>query len=144
MRYGFSEFESDVKILAKELMGSWRPDAIVGVARGGMSLAHFLSIALNTRNCFSLNSIHYDDRQKLDFIKIFNVPDLSSFKRVLVVDDIVDSGETMSAIMELLKRDFSGDFKSLSIFYKKSAIYTPDFSLREASEWVEFCWDIEI
>lgn len=121
------------------------PDALVAIARGGLSLGHSLAVALKTRNLFALNSIHYDDTRKLDSVEVFNIPNLSAYKRVLLIDDIVDSGESLSEIKRILKVKFPHiELKIATIFYKKTALLQPEFSVKEASEWVEFYWDIEL
>ena len=140
--YPFEEFSADVKVLAAKIKAEFEPEVILAIARGGLTLGHFLAMRLNNRNLFVLNSIHYDDTQRLDSLKIFNVPDLSAHKRVLIVDDMIDSGETMSAIKSLLAGKFPRvEFKIATIFYKQNAILQPDFTLKEATEWIEFFWE---
>ena len=140
--YPFEEFQIDAKILAAKIKAEFEPEVILAIARGGLTLGHFLAMRLNNRNLFVLNSIHYDDTQRLDSLKIFNVPDLSAHKRVLIVDDMIDSGETMSAIKSLLADKFPRvEFKIATIFYKQNAILQPDFTLKEAKEWIEFFWE---
>ncbi|KAA6224940.1 MULTISPECIES: phosphoribosyltransferase [unclassified Campylobacter] len=140
--YSFNEFKKDVKTLAKDIK-KFNPQALVAVARGGMSLAHSLAVILNNRSLFCINSIHYDDTNKLDNIKIFNIPDLSGFERVLVIDDIVDSGESLVAINNILKEKYPLiEFKIATIFYKKAAIIKPDFKVKKTKEWIDFFWDI--
>ncbi|WP_297192981.1 phosphoribosyltransferase family protein [uncultured Campylobacter sp.] len=143
--YSYDEFKEDVKILARQIKKDFNPDAIVAVARGGLSLAHSLATALSNRNLFVLNSIHYDDTKKLDYIKIFNIPDLKEFKKVIIVDDLVDSGESMMEIKKVLSEKFKEiDFKVATIFYKDKAIFKPDFYAKEAFGWIDFYWDIDI
>lgn len=143
--YTYEEFRVDVKILAKDIKENFNPEVLLAVARGGMSLGHSLAVILNTRNLFSLNSIHYDDTKKLDTIEIFNIPDISKYKKVLLVDDIVDSGESLLEIKRVLQEKFSHiEFKIATIFYKKSALLKPDFKVKEAKEWVNFFWDIRL
>ncbi|ARJ57008.1 phosphoribosyltransferase [Campylobacter cuniculorum] len=143
--YTYEDFKEDVKILAKEIKKDFQPDALVAVARGGMSLGHSLAVALNNRNLFSLNSIHYEEKQKLDEVKIFNTPNLKSYQKILLIDDIVDSGESLTQISKLLKQEFPQiKLKIATIFYKKSASLIPDFKVKEAKEWVNFFWDIDI
>lgn len=140
--YPFDEFESDVKVLAKRVQAEFMPEVILAVARGGLTLGHFLAMRLNNRRLFVLNSIHYDDTQRLDELQIFNVPDLSEFRKVLIVDDMIDSGETMSAIKSLLQGKFPQcEFKVATIFYKQNVLFKPDFTLKEAKEWIEFFWE---
>ena len=139
--YSFNEFQEDVSQLVEDTR-TYNPDIILAVARGGVSLGHFMANRMNIRALFTLNSIHYDDTKKLDTIEVFNIPELGKEKRVLVVDDIVDSGESMAEIMKILKEKFPENrFKTAVIFTKKEAIFTPDFKCHEAKEWIKFFWD---
>ncbi|TEY00516.1 phosphoribosyltransferase [Campylobacter sp. US33a] len=143
--YSYNEFKEDVKTLARKIKKDFDPDVLLAIARGGMSLGHSLAVALNTRKLFALNSIHYDDTKKLDTIEIFNIPDLSQYKKILLIDDIVDSGESLVEIKRVLLEKFPHiELKIVTIFYKKSALLQPDFKIKEAKEWVEFYWDIKI
>lgn len=143
--YSYDEFEKDIKNFAIKIRDEFNPDCIVGIARGGLTLAHCLSVALKTRNCFSLNSIHYDENERLDTINIFNIPDLKDFKRILLVDDIVDSGESMIAIRQAISKRYpQSEIKISTIFYKPKALIKPDFSIHEAKDWIEFFWDVRI
>ena len=137
IKYKFDEFVSDVRNLGDKI-AKFNPDALIAIARGGMTLGHFLAINLDTRNLFALNSIHYNDTQKLDTLQIFNIPDLTNFKRIVIVDDIIDSGESM------LREKFPHcEFKIATIFYKKTAILSPDFAVKEANDWIEFFWEVK-
>ena len=143
--YSYDEFAVDVKRMAKQIKDEFDPEVILAVARGGLTLGHSLAVALNNRNLFTLNSIHYEDTNKLDTIQIFNVPDLSAYKKILLVDDIIDSGESMVEIKrELLKRYPNLDIKIATVFYKEKALLLPEFKVKEAHDWVEFFWDIHI
>lgn len=143
--YSYDEFAVDVKRMAKQIKDEFDPEVILAVARGGLTLGHSLAVALENRNLFTLNSIHYEDTNKLDTINIFNVPDLSAYKKILLVDDIIDSGESMVEIKrELLKRYPNLDIKIATVFYKEKALLLPEFKVKEAHDWVEFFWDIHI
>jgi len=143
--YSYDEFAVDAKKMAKQIKDEFDPEVILAVARGGLTLGHSLAVALNNRNLFTLNSIHYEDTNKLDTIQIFNVPDLSKYTKILLVDDIIDSGESMVEIKrELLKRYPNLDIKIATVFYKEKALLLPEFKVKEAHDWVEFFWDIHI
>ena len=143
--YSYDEFAVDTKKMAKQIKDEFDPEVILAVARGGLTLGHSLAVALNNRNLFTLNSIHYEDTNKLDTINIFNVPDLSKYTKILLVDDIIDSGESMVEIKrELLKRYPNLDIKIATVFYKKKALLLPEFKVKEAYDWIEFFWDIHI
>ena len=143
--YSYDEFAVDVKKMAKDIKDEFDPEVILAVARGGLTLGHSLAVALENRNLFTLNSIHYEDTNKLDTINIFNVPDLSAYKKILLVDDIIDSGESMVEIKrELLKSYPNLEIKIATVFYKQKALRLPEYKVKEAHDWVEFFWDIHI
>ncbi len=142
--YSYDEFKDDLKKLLP-LIKNENFDAILGVARGGLSISHMLAESLNLRACFSINSIHYEDTKKLNSIKIFNIPDLNEYKKVLIVDDIVDSGDTMVGILKVLREKYPNvKFKIASIFYKKIAQIKPDFYIKESEDWIEFFWSCDL
>ncbi len=141
--YSYEEFRDDIKIL-KSKISTFSPDTLIGISRGGLMPGLFLAHSLDTNRLFTLNAIHYDDTKKLDSMEIFNLPNLSSAKRVLVVDDIVDSGDTVEAVLKLLRGNYPDiEFKIASIFYKPSASIQPDFSVREAKGWIDFFWEVD-
>ncbi len=55
--------------------------------------------------------------KKLDTFDIFNIPNLENASKVLIVDDIIDSGETMREIFKLLRNKFPHvEFKLATLF----------------------------
>ena len=145
MFYSYEEFVVDAKKMAAQIKSEFSPDVILAVARGGLTLGHALAVALDNRNLFTLNSIHYDDTRKLDTIAVFNIPDLGKFKKILLVDDMVDSGESMIEVKRRLLEAYPElQIKLATVFYKQKALILPDYKVKEAREWVEFFWDIHI
>jgi len=142
--YSYDECLEDCKQLVPALK-EYNPDAIVSIARGGLLIGQLLSYGLDNRELFSINCVHYDDTIKLDSFKISNIPDLSQCNKIILVDDIIDSGETMVEIVKVLSEKYHQcEIKIASIFYKKSALIQPDFKVREAKEWIEFFWEVDI
>ncbi len=139
--YGYDEFAKDSKKLLEKVR-VYNPDTLLLVARGGLSLGHLLSIGLDIRATYSINSISYDNEKKLDNCKVFNVPDLSKSKKVLIIDDIIDSGETMINVKSAIQSKYPKcDYKIATLFYKKTAKIAPDFYINEANEWIDFFWE---
>jgi len=141
--YSYEECVKDCRALAPQLK-EYNPDALIAIARGGLTLGHLLSEALETREIYTLNSIHYDGMKKLDTFDIFNIPDLSRRHRVVLIDDIIDSGESMVEILKILKDKYPHcEFKVATIYYKPTALMQPDFTIREAKGWIEFFWEVD-
>jgi len=142
--YGYDLFINDTQILVDKSR-DFKPEILLAVARGGLTLSHLMAQAFNIRDLYTLNSIHYDGEKKLDSFDVFNIPDLSWANRVLIIDDIVDSGETMKEILFILKEKFPNiEFKIATLFYKNTALIKPDFSIREANEWIDFFWEVDV
>ncbi len=143
--YSYDEFLQDVFSIAKDVKRDFNPDVILAVARGGMTFGHFLAEALQMRDLYSLNSIHYDYQEKLDTVEIFNIPDLSKKKKILLADEIVDSGETIMEIRKTLIEKFPHiEVKIATLYYKDKALLKPEFCARHADDWINFFWDIKL
>jgi xanthine phosphoribosyltransferase len=139
--YSYDNFKNDTNKLI-DLVKNSNFDAIVAVARGGLTLSHVMAEGLDIRQVQSIRTELYDKTDKRDQISIFAKCDFKSAKKVLVVDDIADSGDTLKAVMKYLENDFSDiDFSSATLFYKKTSIYKPDFWINETKEWIEFFWE---
>ena len=142
--YSYDLFKNDTQILVDKCR-DFEPEILLAIARGGVTLSHLMAQALDIRNLFTLNSIHYEKEEKLDTFNIFNIPDLTNAKKVLIIDDIIDSGETMKEILSILNEKFPKiEFKIATLFYKSTALIKPDFCVREANEWIDFFWEVDI
>ena len=141
--YSYEDFLADTKRLIQKI--DWEFDTIIPIARGGLSLAHLLGEYYNIREVYSINTIGYDDTLKLESVKVFNIPDLGKAKNVLIVDDIVDSGDTMVEVLKVLRHRYPDvAFKVASLFYKKSAKRAPDWYVQEADCWIDFFWSVDL
>ncbi len=141
--YPYSEFLIDIQTLVQKI--DQKCDAILAISRGGLTLAHFLGEHYKIREVYAINTIGYEDTQKLESLKVFNIPDLTATKTVLIVDDIVDSGDTLIAVLEVLQGRFPDTvFLSSSIFYKSTAKIKPTWFVKEAKEWIDFFWSVDI
>ena len=141
--YSYNSFKKDTRLLLKQFSDD-DFDTIIGVARGGLTLAHMLSEALEIRNVQSISTQLYDDTHKRDCITITDSCSLQTSKNILLVDDIADSGETLKALYNHLTLTYPDlHFKTATLFYKSSSVYEPDFWVKEADTWIEFFWEVD-
>lgn len=140
--YGYENFKEDTVSLVKQVK-EFSPHGIIGIARGGLALAHCLAEGLELREVQTLRTELYDDTQKREFISVFNQCVFTEdVKKIIVVDDIADSGDTLDAVMNDLRGKHPNiEFKSATLFYKKTSVYEPDYWVNEANEWIEFFWE---
>ena len=140
--YSYAAFSKDTRELIQEVK-DFEADAILAIARGGLTLAHAMAEGLDVRDVQSIRTELYDGACKRSDLTLFGECVFEEkIRRVLVVDDIADSGETLAFIMEYLKRTFPLiEFKSCALFYKKTSVYEPDVWINEANAWIEFFWE---
>ena len=141
--YPYEEYKQDLKTLIQKIDQPF--DAILGIARGGLSMAQMLGEYYDLREVYAINTIGYDDTEKKDSVEVFNIPDLKSAKQVLIVDDIVDRGDTLVEVLKVLNKKYPAvTFLTASLFYKKTAKITPIWYVKEPEGWIEFFWSEDL
>ncbi len=131
--------------VAKKVNNSgYKPDMIVGLARGGWVLARVLCDLIGVKDLVSLKVEHWgvtatpDGKAKLKYP--LNV-DLTE-KNVLVVDDITDTGESMHVTVDYLKSLKPSEIKTAALRHITSSKFMPDYFGEERSwRWVIFPWN---
>lgn len=144
--YPYEEFLKDARALFAKVDGKiGKPDAIIAIARGGLTLAHMLSLRWNLREVYTLNAISYDGNQQKELI-IKNIPKIEPrIKKILIVDEIIDSGKSLSKIVKILKEDNSRvDFFTAVIFQKENVAFEADFFIKEPGDWIDFFWERDV
>jgi xanthine phosphoribosyltransferase len=141
--YPYQEFRDDLKTLTKKIDQKF--EVILAISRGGLSMGQMLGEFYNIREVYAINTVGYDDTEKLNKVTVFNIPCLEMTKRVLIVDDIVDSGDTLVEVLKVLESKYPTiEFFTASIFYKPTASIEPTWWVNEAKDWIEFFWSEDL
>ena len=150
-----SELE-DKEILSLELFGQaqeelaqqiadsdFSPEVLVAVARGGMLPGGALTYSLGVKLTDAINVEFYTDVNETlaDPILLAPLLDTDSIRgrRILVVDDVADSGRTLALVLKLL-RGFGAEVRSAVLYTKPRTVVQPDFSWRTTDKWIVFPW----
>jgi hypoxanthine phosphoribosyltransferase len=138
-RFGTAARELAITIAADR----FRPDAIVGIARGGLTLAGALGYALGVKMLGSLNVEFYTDVEKTRDAPIVLPPTLDreslAVKSILLVDDVADSGRTLALVVELLESGGS-EVRTVCLYAKPQTMIEPTYVWRHVEGWIEFPW----
>ncbi len=133
------------ELAAKITASGFVPDYIIGVCTGGLIPLYFLAKKLgNIKNILTVSAKSYDKDRKKD-LQIVYVPEIDlSGKRVLLVDEIVETGDTLKQISELFDTKYKvGELKTavLAVNTEKWK-FKPDFYIvEEKGDWVVFPWE---
>ena len=138
-------FQSLAEETARKIAESgYEPDFMVGLARGGWVLSRVLCDYLGVKDLVSLKVEHWgvtatpDGKARIKYP--FDV-DLTG-RRVLVVDDITDTGESMIVAMDYVKPLNPLEVRTASLLHITSSGFTPDYYGDEISwRWVIFPWN---
>lgn len=141
--------------IAQQIADSgWMPDLIVAIARGGMLPAGAISYALGVKANGAINVEFYTGVGKTMLEPEILEPymDISSLegKRVLIVDDVADSGKTLKLIMDLIAKEGLSigsraakvDARSATIYLKPTSIIKPDYVFKQTDKWINFPWSV--
>ena len=129
------------KELAKKIMESgYKPDIIIAIARGGYAPARLLCDLLDIHDLVSIQILHWGRAAEITAKAHVKYPiniDLSE-KRVLLVDDICDTGDSIIVAKDyILKNCKPKDLKvAVMQWISTVAKIKPDFYVEEVKEWV--------
>lgn len=141
----WSDIEASLLALADSINESgYRPDMIVGIARGGWVVARILSDLLDVRDLASIKIEFYrgvDEKVKVP--KITQPISASpKGKIVLVADDVADTGESLILAQRHLIDQGARAMKVATIHYKPWSKFRPDFYFLETDDWIMYPWEI--
>ncbi|MCG2872579.1 MAG: phosphoribosyltransferase [Acidilobus sp.] len=120
----------------------WTPDMVVAVARGGYVPARLLCDYLGVTDLVSLQSQHWVEAakaaQKAIIRNAYSIE--ARGLKVLVVDDIVDTGETLALARDFIRAEWKPeDVRTAALqWISPIAKFKPDYYYIEVKDWTWF------
>ena len=134
----FDEYLDTVEKLSIEINKAYKPTVLVGIMRGAAPIIDILSRILKLPTAYvviqSYSGKGLEDHQG-DLIfsrEISSIASEKDFKKVLLVDDLSDTGLTLNKSIEWLKnynpiKNHINEIKTACLWKKKSSKFIPDF-----------------
>ena len=140
--YKWKEMRRDVNTLCREiLLDKFDPDVIVGLSRGGLTPGVMMSHWMEK----PFKSIKASLR---DFPEWEDYLPRKTDERVLIVDDICDSGETFHKIREHIneRKENGVDVRFATLWWNNECNFEPHYYINEIAKdttktWIHFCWE---
>jgi len=122
---------------------NFKPDVIVGVSRGGWPPARVMSDLLENPNLANVTAEFYVGVAETKGKPVITQPVSVSVKgkKVLVVDDVADTGESLRLVRSHLGERGATEIKIATIYYKPWSVLIPDYYEKETSSWIIFPWE---
>lgn len=154
------QLRTDSYILASKVVkDGFEPDFMVGIWRGGAPIGicvhEFLKYkGINTDHISIRTSRYTGIDETSETITVHNLgylaEKLTSASKVLLVDDVFDSGRSIEAILHEMKlkcgENMPLDVRVATIYYKPSRNETgkvPEYFVTESTEWIVFPHELE-
>ena len=134
----FEDYNKIVEKLAIEIHEKFKPTVLVGIMRGAAPILDILSRILKLPIAYiviqSYSGDGMEDKQgELMFAReISSLAKEDDFKKVLLIDDLSDTGLTLNKSIEWLKnyeptKNYIQEIKTACLWKKKSSTFEPDF-----------------
>ncbi len=137
----------DALLYARRLADSVRdsgfePDTIVAILRGGVVIARLLSDFLNVRDIRSIRVVHYEALEKKEGAEVVEpLPTRLDGKKVLLVDDVADTGDSLIVAKRHLEEKGASEVRVATMHYKPWSKFKPDYYSEETDAWVIYFWE---
>ena len=146
-RMTWDELGRGTRELAAQIAAAgYRPDLIVGIARGGLLVSGALSYALDVKNSFTMNVEFYtgvDERLPVPML-LPPVPELVDLQdaRMLIADDVADTGLTLRLVKDFCAGKV-GEVRCAVLYEKPRAVVNCEYVWRRTDRWIDFPWSAD-
>jgi uncharacterized protein len=123
------------KLAIKIFQSGWEFDNILCLARGGMRPGDILSRVFDKPLAIMSTSSYRSEagtlQGNLDIARYITTPRGEIAGKVLLVDDLADSGVTLASVMDQLRNNYKPvtELRSAVIWTKALSKFTPDYSV---------------
>ena len=122
-------------------------DLVVAISRGGLLPGLIISEAYNVPlDIIVASSYTKENKQsklKLGKPSYLCFPDITKESKILIIDDLCDTGKTMQVVVDLYKEKGFNNIRTSVLYYKRGSQFDPDYFVAGADEnsWIEFPYE---
>ncbi len=143
----WQDIEKCVQQLADNIRESrFTPDILVGITRGGLIPLALLSEELDITNIITFSATSYSGTRRGELLITYRPAVDLRGKKVLLIDEIADSGTTLFAIAhELKEKYYVSELKTAVLaINQQHCIQHPDYFCIEDTRWIVFPWEKDL
>lgn len=130
-------YAASYKLALKIMESGYRFDTVIAVARGGFPIARFVCDFLNIHQLGALQITHYlagaSELEKMRIIASVNTT--VAGKNILIIDDVNDSGKTLTAASDHIQAMHPALVKTAVLHEKPGTVFKVDFVAEKITEW---------
>lgn len=140
----WSEFGGFVLSLAKNILKSGEEfDRLVALAKGGTAIARPIGDLCGIKEFSSMQIEFYTGIATTNRTPVItqDIPVKIKGEKILVIDDIADSGETLTVADKYITLHGADVIKTATLITKPWTKFKPDYSFYQTEAWVIFPWE---
>ena len=132
----YHDIHTDCIELAKKIKKKYKPEKLILISRGGLIPGSIIANYLGIQDVDVIALKTYADRKRSKEIKVYKR--IKSEKKLVVIDDLVDSGETAKIVKEMMPNS-----KFVVLYAKTSGKKQADLHIYnfKDSDWIVFPWE---
>ncbi len=133
-----------IKVSESIVKDNYKPNIVVGVARGGVVIAKIIEDILGIGNMTSIEvKLYRGINDRGEEARIAQpLPVSVKGLRILLVDDVSDTGTTLSVAYNYLKEQGAIEIRTATLMIKPWTRFRPNYYAGEATAWIIFPWEI--
>lgn len=143
--YSWKEFGEHVFAIAKSIVELGDQfDRIIALAKGGTAIVRPIADLCGIKELSSIQIEFYTGIETTARTPVItqSLPVKIKDERVLIIDDVADSGETLILATNYIKQHGAVDIKTATLVIKPWTKLKPDFTYYKTEAWIIFPWEI--
>lgn len=124
----------------------YKPSIVVAIGRGGLVPGRVLCDYLHIKDLTTIKVEHWGITATPDKKAVIKFPLCADIKdkRVLLVDDTTDTGDTLIVSTEYLRSFGPKEVRTAALIHKACSAITPDYFIRKVFKWkwIIFPWHL--
>jgi len=140
----WAEVEKYTSDLSEQIHSTYKLDTLLVVMKGGAVVGVLVADRLNISRIYTVSLRSYEKVGLRGGVEVYQKPPKECIedKRVLIVDDIVDSGQSLTTVIQLTREYGAKDVRSATLLIKESAECIPDYYSHKVRGWVFYPWEV--
>ena len=133
-----------LRLSERVVESGFKPDVVVGIARGGWIPARVLSDVLYADSLQNIRIEYYSDVGKKGREPKITQPITGSLegKSILLVDEVADTGDSLYYAIEHVEALGAGEVKTAVLHWKPWSRVKPDFYMVQTEKWTVYPWEL--
>jgi hypothetical protein len=135
------------RVLAEKIRSSgYRPDLVIAIGRGGYIPARILCDLLSLSRLTSVKAEHWGTPAEVEDRAVIRYPLCIPLEgaKVLIVDDVTDTGESMALVLEYVKTLGPSEVRTAVLQHKEVSGFIPDYYAEVCPvwQWIVYPWAV--